>query len=159
MLTRQVTGKVPSAKPFLTQGTGVFAASVLFQDFVVAGSCPAVDDIKINVLKRLSLTTAPVVAADQMLSFSVEEGLAAHGSTVNVVFINGQQVPVVVQAVSSVENGVASFSVAFPYSQFQMDGLTMAVLTSSADADGVAFASGGDVAKVAIAGPALIEIN
>lgn len=102
--------------------------------------------------------TTPV-AADQTLTFSVNASIAAAGSTVNVVFINGQQVPVVVQATSSVSNGLATFSVSFPYTQYQMDGLTIVALTSDSKLNGAAFTTAEDVSKVAIAGPALIEIN
>ena len=50
---------------------------------------------------------------------------------------------------------MTTFEALFPYDQFEMNGLTIAVLTNSAGP----FADVDAVAAATVAGPALIEVN
>ena len=78
------------------------------------------------------------------------------GSDLNLVYINQQNVPVVEKLQNPASsNGMTTFEALFPYDQFEMNGLTIAVLTNSAGP----FADVDAVAAATVAGPALIEVN
>lgn len=123
--------------------------------FVVNGSCPNIDTIKLPIFAPLTVVTPPT-AKDQLITFSVKVDKPAPPTGLSLVLINGQNTPLV-QTVQNaqVANGVATFQANFPFVENVLDGLTIAALTSSAGP----FASAEDVAKVTIAGPGLIEVN
>ena len=71
-------------------------------------------------------------------------------------YINQQNLPIV-EAISSPKaaNGMVSFSASFPGATNEMNGLTIASVVKGSGP----FSSADDVAKAAVFGPGLIEIN
>lgn len=154
---RNYNDQIPSAKPFLTRSTREFAFSALNQNFVVPGSCPNSNTIDLPVFQTLNLVTpGPIQPINQQLTFSVHADKPTQPSGTALVFINGQNTPIVTTVVNPQNNnGEVTFEGNFPYVANVMDGLTIAVLVNSTDN----LNSAEDVAKVTIAGPALIEVN
>lgn len=152
---RSLTGKVPSALPFLTRSAGPFAYSAL-QMFVVPGSCPSAKDIKLPIFEPLTVMTKNIKLKDQMLTFAVKKTTAAAVSKMSVVYINQQNKPIVekVQNVKTSGDSV-TFQAAFPAATNLMNSLTLSALTTSAGP----FADLDAVAAVTKYGPGLIEIN
>jgi len=164
---RELLDKVPSALPFLTTSTRDFAFSALNQNFIVPGSCPS-DNFKtidLKIFLPLTVTTQNIQPSSQNLQFSltIPSGYtpdAPWGSQYEnlvVVYINQQNTPVVEKPQNvHIGNGVATFEAAFPFNGTTFgNGLTIAALAPS-NAD---LTTADAVAKVAIAGPGLIEIN
>ena len=155
---RQGLGVIPSELPFLTGSAGVFAYSALNQLVVVPDSCPNSDIItqSVPILGALTLETpVPIAPKDQNLAFSFESD-ASYSADFSLVYINQQNLPIVEKPLNVKEaNGVVSFEAALPYTEYIMNGLTIAAVTSTAGP----FATPDDVAAVALYGPALIEIN
>lgn len=153
---RLFSGLTPTELPFLTRSTREFAFSALNQNVVVPGSCPNSNIIKLPIFAPLTVVTTPT-AKDQTLTFSVSASqVTGNINNYSLVYINAQNVPIV-EKPTNVQNanGVISFQAPFPYSEYLLNGLTIAALTSTSGP----FASGEDVAKVTVAGPGLIEIN
>ncbi|KAK5046585.1 hypothetical protein LTR84_007346 [Exophiala bonariae] len=150
---RASTDLIPSAQPFLTRSSREFAFSALNQAVVVPNSCPNANLIGLPIFAPLTVITSPIAANDQTLQFSVA---AAPPAGASVVYINGQNTPIV-QPISNVnvQNGVATFQAAFPYTENLLNGLTIAALVNGSGP----FADAEAVAKATIAGPGLIEIN
>jgi len=124
--------------------------------FVVNGSCPNSETINLPVFLPLAVETTPVQPKDQLLTFSVNVDKPSPPTGLSIVLINGQNVPIIEEVQNAVvQDGVATFQANFPYTEFVMDGLTIAALTKSAGP----FADAGAVANVTIAGPGLIEVN
>lgn len=148
---RSLVHKIPSALPFLSASSGAFAWSLLNQVVIVPGSCPQPNAIGIPILQKLTIVTSPVDSSTTSIDFSVEGDV----SNLSVVYINQQNTPIV-ESLSNVQtNGnTTTFSAAFPYEQYLMNGLTIAALAS-----GSSFASAGAVAAASTYGPGLIEIN
>lgn len=154
---RTLLNKIPSALPFLTTGTREFTFSILNQKFIVPGSCPNSNEINLPIFAPLTVVTNPVRAQTQNLQFSFPApSSTTDASGLSVVYINQQNVPVVESFISSSQAGnVTTFSAAFPYDKFEMNGLTIAVVVK----DTGPFADASAVTAAAIAGPGLIEIN
>jgi len=156
---RTLLNKIPSALPFLTTSTREFAFSALNQNFVVKGSCPNLNEIKLPIFGPLTVVTPNIQPVTQNLQFSIDlndvSGAGSY-SGFSVVYINQQNLPVVEPLLSPTQSGsVVSFSAAFPYGQFEMNGLTLAAVVRGSGP----FASANDVAAAALFGPGLIEIN
>lgn len=153
---RVFTGLTATELPFLTRATRDFAFSALNQNVVVPGSCPNSNLIKLEIFDTLTVVTTPT-AKDQTLTFSVSASqVKAKPNTLSLVYINSQNVPIVEPLTNiQVSGGTITFSAYFPYSEYLLNGLTVAALTSSAGP----FTDAEDVAKVTVAGPGLIEIN
>jgi hypothetical protein len=156
---RSILGKLPSALPFLTASTRQFAFSALNNNFVVPGSCPNSNTIQLPVFGKFDLVTPDPQPRDQTLEFRMSSN---NGPTnpqgMSIVYINQQLVPIVLplEGVSQTEpNGPVNVRAIFPYSQFLMNGLTIAVLVEGAGP----FPNVTSVAAAAKFGPALIEIN
>ncbi|KAF3017098.1 hypothetical protein E8E14_008244 [Neopestalotiopsis sp. 37M] len=147
--------KVPSAQPFLTAASGVFALSALHQLVVVPGSCP--DTIPIPILDALNVDTDKISPQTTEIQFSFyTNDTKLDTDSLSLVYINGQNLPLV-EKLSGVSNhnGMVQFSAPFPYQQFQMDGLTLAAVTKSSGP----FANASDVAGNALFGPGIIEVD
>ena len=156
---RLLLDKIPNALPFLTTSTRDFAFSALNQDFVVPGSCPNSNTIALKVFQPLAVVTSPVQANSQNLQFSYTKapgGWSGDASSLSVVYINQQNLPVVepLQGVS-VSGNTVTFNAYFPYAENEMNGLTIAAVTTSKGP----FATADDVAAATVFGPGLIEIN
>lgn len=154
---RSYNGFIPSAKPFLTRSTREFAFSALNQNFVVAGSCPNSNTIPLPIFQTLNLVTpGPIQPIDQQLTFSVHADKPTQPSGTGLVFINGQNKPIVTTVVNPQNNnGEVTFEGNFPFTANVLDGFTIAVLVNST----ANLNTAEDVAKVTIAGPALIEVD
>lgn len=156
---RTLLNKIPSALPFLTTSTREFAFSALNQNFVVPGSCPNIGEISLPVFAPLTVVTSNIQPATQNLQFSftaTPSASAASAGGLSVVYINQQNLPVVEPLLNPTQSGnIVSFSAAFPYDQFEMNGLTIAAVVQGSGP----FASADAVAQAAIFGPGLIELN
>ena len=154
---RATQGLIPSSLPFLTASSRGFAFSALNQLFVVPGSCDAVvKSINLPIFAPLSITSGPVTAKTQTLSFAAGASSAVDYSKAQaLVYINQQNVPVVVDITQTGSGSGLSFTANFPYDQFLMNGLTIAAVVNSKGP----FSSADAVAAATIAGPGLIEIN
>jgi len=173
---RGLLGKTPNALPFLTGSAVDFAFNAINQGFVVPGSC----DASLDLLEHpssgtglvefgvLTLVTNPddiTSAQDSVIEFSFEvessSGHSGHHSyasheTLYLTYINQQNVPLVFPLEDvKFEGGVVDFKASFPGQSQEMNGLTIAAVTST---DGP-FATPDDVAAVTVFGPALIEVN
>ena len=161
--------KIPSELPFLTTSIRDFAFTAL-QGFVVPGSCPNVDQIKLNIFGSLSLLTNKVLPQDQNLQFSIDlDSLknAKLNSTVSIgpdydwtkislVYISGQNTPIVEPLQNpQVAGNIVTFEVAFPYTANFLNGLTIAAVTLGSGP----FASAQAVADATVFAPAFIEVN
>lgn len=161
---RAFNGLIPSAKPFLTAATREFAFSILNQMFVVQGSCPNIQEIMQPIFLPLTLVTPPPVApVNQTLIFSVS--LQSPVSTIqnvgpdleglNLVLINGQQIPIVEPIMNPmIKDGIVTFEAFFPLFPQDLFGLTVAALTNSSGP----FMNAEAVAAATVAGPGLIEV-
>jgi hypothetical protein len=178
----QNKNKVPSELPFLTTSTRDFAFSSLEQGVLV--SCPndSVLKNKLKIFGVLNLLTATIPAQDQTLHFSFDiaslgksnivsnsqgsgstwsaygnsYGASYDWSQVSLVYINQQNTPVVESLQNvKVSGTTVTFDATFPYSQFLMNGLTIAAVTKSHGP----FADAGSVANATLFAPAFIEIN
>lgn len=149
---RSILSKIPSALPFLSASSAAFAYSALNQLVVVPGSCPNANVINIPILQPLTISTPNVGPTTTSINFSV----AGSVSGMSIVYINQQNTPIV-ETISNVQtaNGVSTFTAAFPYDQYLMNGLTIAALANGTGP----FASAGAVASASSYGPGIIEIN
>jgi hypothetical protein len=174
---------IPSANPFLTTSTRDFAFSAL-QGFVVPGSCPNEDLIKLKIFGVLTVDTKVVQPQDQNIMFSFDIASLAQAnilpadfssassaqwfkgssldltkvdySTLSVVYINQQNLPVVEPLLNPKVSGtVVSFNAFFPFQEKLLNGLTIAAITVGSGP----FASAGAVANATLFGPGLIEVN
>ncbi|RDW83482.1 hypothetical protein BP5796_04973 [Coleophoma crateriformis] len=154
---RTFLGKVPSALPFLTTSTREFAFSAL-QGFVVPGSCPNLDSIKLQIFKPLTVITANPEPKEQDITFSVEIAKDSDWmSSYSITYINQQNLPInkPISNVNIVDRTV-TFTANFPYDMATFgNGMTIAAVTNSTGS----FDSASDVAKATVFGPGLIEIN
>jgi len=155
-LYRTILDKIPSALPFLTTSTREFAFSALNQDFVVTGSCPNINTIDLPIFNILTITSIYVESQSQLLDFSIAPISGMDYSTLNIVYINQQNTPVVEPLQSlQVSADAVTFKALFPFNGTTFgNGLTIAAL-----ANGTSFANADAVAKATIAGPGLIEVN
>lgn len=153
---RTLLDKIPSALPFLTTSTREFAFSALNQNFVVPGSCPNIGEISLPIFAPLTVVTSNIQAKTQNLQFRFSSNNSTTYSGLSLVYINQQNLPVVEPLQNPTQSGSSiSFSAAFPYDQFEMNGLTIAAVVRGSGP----FASADAVAAATVAGPGLIEIN
>jgi hypothetical protein len=167
---RHLLGKLPSALPFLTGGARDFAFNGILQNFVVPGTCPSLDLLvqsgltQFNVLKVL---TTDFALEDITADFSLETGFPASGNSFvaknppssgnYLTYINQQNKPFSVKIENEQvdqETGAIKFTALFPGKTNDLNGLTIAAVTSSAGP----FSSPDDVAAVTLFGPGLIEV-
>jgi hypothetical protein len=151
---RLLQGKIPNALPFLTTSVRDFAFTAI-QSFTVPGSCPNINTIPLKTFKPLNLLSTPS-AESTSLQFSFTPDGDNTASKLSLVYINQQNLPVVeTLKVISTEGNTVTVEAAFPFAEFEMNGLTIAALTNTAGP----FATADAVAEAAVFGPALIEIN
>lgn len=154
---RVVQKKRPSAQPFLTTATRDFAFTAI-QSFTIPGSCPNIATIPLKTFKPLTVESTNIKAATQSIKFSFSKADAGlnQWDQLKLVFINGQNLPIVkgFENVQVLEDKVV-FEAGFPYDEFQLNGLTVAAVTQGADY----FDNAGKVAEATILGPGLIEID
>ncbi|KAF2715675.1 late sexual development protein [Pleomassaria siparia CBS 279.74] len=154
---RLVQKKRPSSQPFLTTAVRDFAFTAI-QSFTIPGSCPNINTIPLRTFKALTLMSTNIKPATQNLKFSFAKADAntTDYSTLSLVYINGQNNPVVKSLQNAnVEGGNVVFEAAFPYDEFVMDGLTIAAVTKGAGP----FADADAVAAATQFGPGLIEFD
>jgi hypothetical protein len=154
---RLVQKKRVTSQAFLTTASRDFAFTAI-QSFAIPGSCPNINLIKLKTFKTLTVESSDIKAATQNIKFSVKTGEAQvyQASELKVVYLNGQNVPIV-KGLEKVEIGTekVTFEAAFPYDEFLMNGLTVVAITHGKDE----FASAQEVADSAVFGPGLIEIE
>jgi hypothetical protein len=154
---RLVQKKRPSSQPFLTTATRDFAFTAI-QSFTIPGSCPNINTIPLKTFKALTVESKKIKPETRNIKFSISKKDAGmyEGKDLKVVFINGQNLPIVKSLDKwTVKEEKVTFEAAFPYDEFLMNGLTIAAVTAGKDS----FASATEVADVAIFGPGLIEID
>ncbi|KAK9416023.1 putative Sexual development protein [Seiridium unicorne] len=146
--------QIPSSQPFLTAAAGQFALSALHQMVIVPGSCP--DTIAVPTFSALKVETSNIGPRTEAVQFSFHtNGTDPDIEELSLVYINGQNLPVVERPADvRISNGLVQFSAPFPYQKYQMDGLTIAAVTTSAGP----FANATDVASDTLYGPGLIEV-
>jgi hypothetical protein len=149
--------KRPSAQPFLTTAARDFAFTAI-QEFVVEGSCPNINTIPLKRFKPLTVETKDIKAETQdvKFSFSMKDAGMFEIDSLKLVWINGQNVPVVkkLQNVQMMDERVM-FEAEFPFDEFVMEGLTLAAVTMGADS----FAGASEVAEKTVFGPGIIELD
>ncbi|KAF2466352.1 uncharacterized protein BDR25DRAFT_306172 [Lindgomyces ingoldianus] len=148
--------KRPSTLPFLTTSVRDFAFTAI-QSFTIPGSCPNINTIPLKTFKPLNVLSTNIKAETQNLqfSFAASDAGTQDWNSLSLVYINQQNTPVVKSLQNPVvANGVVTFQAAFPFDEFEMNGLTIAAVTRGPGP----FASADDVAQAAIFGPGLIEI-
>lgn len=173
---RFIQGQRPNEKPFHTQGQRDLAFS-LQQDLVVPGSCPNAFEIPIQIIQPLNAADPP--AKDTEITFTIDLEDTRHQplpdfkvqsfpkasadqftkkysrnnwSGLFITYLNGQQVPASVPIKNPKLKGTTlTFNADFPFSKFDMFGLSIAALTDKAnptDED--------DLFAHAVRGPALL---
>jgi hypothetical protein len=153
---RSVGKKIPSALPFLSASSGVFAFSALNQLFVVPGTCGNLDAIKVPILQPLTVVTPPSAADSEVTySYPVDPSITSPDN-LRLVLINQQNAPIV-QELSNINlsGNTVTFSAPFPYTENLLNGLTIATVTNGP----TSFANISEVASAAVWGPGLIEVN
>ncbi|KAI7968771.1 hypothetical protein EIK77_002381 [Talaromyces pinophilus] len=148
---RVLQQKVPNELPFLTTGTREFLFSWL-HGVISTESCPSLDMIDLPVFAPLNLITDPAPeTANITFTFDSREG----GTPVNPVFINQQNTPIVqpMSVLSSVGT-VITAQAEFPYDEYEMNGLTIVVLTNHTGP----FVDAQAVANATVFGPAFIVL-
>ncbi|KAK4610079.1 hypothetical protein CLAFUW4_13721 [Fulvia fulva] len=167
---RQILGKNPSALPFLTASARDFAFSAINQNFVVPSSCPSLDILKQGGLKIFDVLTVVEAPAefepknqDLKFSFKTSQTNVAAPKTNSLVaqqnfltYVNQQNAPVsvAIEDQSIGDDGAIHFTAHFPGADNEMNGLTIAAITTGKD-----FVDVDTVAKATLFGPALIEID
>lgn len=161
---RSLLRRVPSEKPFLTTSLGSFAFSAL-QQFIV--SCPFnVSDIPISTFPLLHVVSGDggvdVQGFDQNLAFTTDlTGVVADveayasGSGLYVTYLTGQDLPITEPITNASWSGNwLTFNAFFPFTEYVMDGLSIAALTTSPN-----FTSLDDVPGSTLAAPGLVQVN
>ena len=149
----------------MTRSTGPFAFSYLNQHFIVPGTCPTQINVpvfeKLNILSNAASSSSLVSNIEprtQTLNFNfVGNGTSSQSTSgLSLVYLNQQDLPIVesLQNVRTSGNTV-SFAAQFPYDKYEMNGLTIAVVTNSKGP----FTNADAVANATVYGPAVIEIN
>lgn len=167
---RHLLGKTPSALPFLTGGARDFAFNAILQSFVAPNTCPSLDLLVQGGLTQfnvLNVLTTDFALEDITADFSYQTGFSAKGNNLlakpnkssgkYLTYINQQNKPFSVQISNEQidqETGAIKFTAPFPGKTNDLNGLTIAAITSSAGP----FASPDDVAAATLFGPGLIEV-
>lgn len=150
---RVMQAKIPSELPFLTTSDLNFAFTAI-QEFVVPGSCPNINEIPLRTFETLAILTPPGAMTQPIrVSFSDD---SHNNNTLWITYINQLNVPIVepLEIISRNDHDVVAQAV-FPYDENEMNGLTIAAVTTSRGP----FASAGTVANATLAGPGLIVVN
>lgn len=149
-------GKIPSALPFLTGGSGAFAFSALNQLFVVPGTCGNLDAINIPIFEPLTIVTPPTAAdCDITYSYAVDPSIT-DSSGLRLVLINQQNIPIVQKLENlTVEGNTVTFTSPFPYTNATLNGLTIAAVTNGQ----TSFTGPDEVAAATVWGPGLIIVD
>ena len=165
---RNILGRKPSQKPFLTTSIAPFAFSAL-QQFIV--ECPfSLDNIgKIPIFPPLAVKTgdagANVEPRDQTITFSADlSGYAPakpyYGKCdgLFITYFTGQDAPnsnpISNCHWSGKDNAEVTFEANFPFNELVMEGLSIASLTYKKD-----FPNPDAVAAATLAAPGLIQVN
>lgn len=154
---RLLQKKRPSAQPFLTTAVRDFAFTAI-QGFVVPGSCPNIGTIPLKTFKSFSLDSQNIQPLTQSLKFSFDkkDGGLYSQNDMRLVYINGQNTPVVKTLDNWQDKGdKIAFEAVFPYDEFVMDGLTIAAITVGK----TSFADANEVAAATVFGPQIIEFD
>lgn len=154
---RLMQKKRPSSQPFVTTATRDFAFTAI-QDFVIEGSCPNIASIPLKRFKPLVVETKTIHAESQNLKFSFDMKDAGMYDVkdMRLTYLNGQNQPIVKGFENvKMEGGRVYFEAGFPYDDFLMNGLSVAAVTMGADT----FADADAMAKAAVFGPGLIEVD
>lgn len=171
---RHLLGKQPPALPFLTGGARNFAFNAILQNFVVSNTCPSLNLLVqggLNQTDVLNVLTTDFALEDiSAAEFSYQTILPATASGNSflvhpskssrpnyLTYINQQNkpfsVPISNETVDQ-ETGAIKFTAPFPGKTNDLNGLTIAAITSTAGP----FTSPDDVAAVTLFGPGLIEV-
>ncbi|KAL3456574.1 hypothetical protein BJX64DRAFT_281264 [Aspergillus heterothallicus] len=147
--------KYPSEVPTLTTSDVNFGFTYA-QSFVVPGSCPSINDIKLKTFLPLEIVTQPEPRTHKIkISWThlVDE---KKEDLLWLAYVNQLNVPTVVplQVISC--DGRKSVAVAvFPYEEFLLNGLTIAAVVNRQGP----FASAVSVAQSTVYGPGLIVVE
>lgn len=152
---RLIEGKVPNALPFLTTSVRDFAFTAI-QGFTVPGSCPNINLINLKTFAPLAVVNQPGAATTQVkYTFTAPQGFNTK-APLSIVYLNQQNLPLVEPLqVLSVSGQTITGQALFPYDANEMNGLTIAAVSTSAGP----FANADAVVASTIAGPGLIEVN
>lgn len=154
---RLVQKKRVTSQPFLTTATRDFAFTAI-QSFTIPGSCPNIGTIPLKTFKPLTVETPQVKPHTQSIkfSFSIKDVGMFDVDKLKIVFINGQNLPIVkgFDDVKMMDDKVM-FHAEFPFEEFQMNGLTIAAVTQGPDH----FNDADAVGQAALFGPGLIEVD
>jgi hypothetical protein len=154
---RLIQKKRVTSQAFLTTTVREFAFTAV-AGFLVPGSCPNIDLIKIKTFKPLNVMTKDIKAATQNLKFSFAKADAGTEdySSLAVVYMNSLNEPVEKSLVNpKVDGDMVMFEAPFPYDEFLMNGLTVVAVTKGMGP----FANAQAVANATIFGPGLIELD
>ena len=146
---RLVLGQIPSELPFLTTSDRNFAFTAI-QSFTVPGSCPNINEIPLKTFSGLTVAEQPNGKTDQKLTFTFA---ANSSSDLWVTYINQQNLPVTLPVEKCSATG--EVKALFPFVEHQLNGLTIATLTSSAGP----FLNASQVAENTVFGPAFLFAN
>ncbi|EME44599.1 hypothetical protein DOTSEDRAFT_80269 [Dothistroma septosporum NZE10] len=167
---RQILGKNPSAVPFLTASARDFAFSAVNQNSIVPGSCRSLDILEQGGLKIFDVLTVVEGPAEfdpknQDIKFAFKTSqtnvpgpkaktLIAQQNFLT--YVNQQNAPVSVPIENQNigDDGIINFTAQFPGADNEMNGLTIAAVTTGSD-----FVDVDAVANATLFGPALIEIE
>ncbi|KGO78200.1 hypothetical protein PITC_034150 [Penicillium italicum] len=152
---RVMQGKVPSELPFLTTSDLNFAFTAI-QNFVVPGTCPNINSIPLRTFATLNVITAPTTAKTKNTKISFDARHGIDRDTLWLTYINQQNRPIVEPLrIISKDNSTITAEALFPYEAHQMNGLTIAVVTTTEGP----FPNAYSVANATLAGPGLFIIN
>jgi len=153
-LYRVLQDKIPSELPFLTTSDLNFAFTAI-QSFVVPGSCPNIQEIPLRTFEPLEITTPPGPQTQNITVRFVDPHFKV-GNQLWITYINQQNLPIVESLHTlSQENGAVVAKATFPYTEHEMNGLTIAAITKCRGP----FGNASSVAADTIAGPGLIIVN
>ncbi|KAJ5355914.1 hypothetical protein N7517_010523 [Penicillium concentricum] len=151
---RVMQGKVPSELPFLTTRDLNFAFTAI-QSFVVPGTCPNIDTIPLKTFPPINVIEGPTAETGQ-IKVSFDDSDETDEDALWVTYINQQNMPIVEPLhIISKEKGTLIAKALFPYEAYEMNGLTIAAVTTTEGP----FPNAYSVAKETLAGPALFIIE
>lgn len=159
---RLIGKKRPSSQPFLTTSTRAFAFTAV-RSFTIPDSCPNLYTIPLMSFRPLTVLSIDLKPETQNIKFSFSKkdspvaDLHDNYDSLSVVYLNQQNTPVIKGLQNIKVNGdEVCFEAAFPFDEFEMNGLTIAAVTKTPDEP---FKSANDVSLNTLFGPGIIEIN
>ena len=151
---RTLLNKTSIELPFTTQNSIDFTFTAL-QGFVVPSSCPNLNAINLTTFEPLTVLSN-LGPQDSQAQFQIGNSKYQSGSKYWVVYLNGLSIPIVEPlAFVTSDSETVTLQGSFPYTEHEMNGLTIAAIT---DTQGP-FSSAEDVAAAAIWAPGLILVN